>query len=180
MWRDWVELINKIWETDPAAYSRLEIVLFYPGFHALVLHSIAHQLWQRNIKLPASLIAFFARVFTGVEIHPGAKIGRRVFIDHGMGVVVGETSVVGDDALIYQGVTIGAVAAGHMGASTRNKKRHPTIGKGVIIGSGASILGNIDIGDGCRVAAGAIVLENIPANSIVVGPPARVISKKSD
>ncbi len=179
MLAQWKELIDKIWELDPAAHSKLEIALFYPGFHAMVFHSIAHWFFNRNMKLVASMIAFYSRMLSGIEIHPGAKVGRRVFIDHGMGVVVGGTSVIGDDVLIYQGATIGAAAAGHMGAATRNKKRHPNIGNNVIIGAGAKILGNIDIGDGCRIASGAIVLENVPPGSLIVAQTSRIISKES-
>jgi serine O-acetyltransferase len=179
MLSQWKELIDKIWELDPAAQSRLEIVLFYSGFHAMVFHDIAHWLFNKNFKLLASMVTFFSRMVSGIEIHPGAKIGHRVFIDHGMGVVIGETSIIGNDVLIYQGATIGAAAAGHMGAATRNKKRHPTIGNNVIIGAGAKILGNIEIGDGCRIGSGAIVLANIPPGSLVVAPTGKIISKQS-
>ncbi len=176
----WGELVNKIWELDPAAHSRLEIILLYPGFHAINLHNLAHWFWKKNMKMLASTISFYSRMFTGIEIHPGVKIGRRVFIDHGMGVVIGETAEIGDDVLIYQGATIGASADGHKGAVTRNKKRHPTIGNGVIIGCGAAVLGNIEIGAGSRIAAGAIVLQSIPPNSLVVGAAGKVVPKRPE
>jgi serine O-acetyltransferase len=179
MWSECRELIDKIWELDPAAHSRVEIALCYPGFHAIILHRLAHWLFQKDLRLLAAIVAFYNRMLSGIEIHPGAKIGRRVFIDHGMGVVIGETSIIGDDVLIYQGAVIGAAAAGHMGSTTRNKKRHPTIGNRVIIGSGAKILGNIEISDGCRIGSGAIVLENIPADCLVVSPLGKIISKDS-
>ncbi len=175
----WSELIERILQVDPAARSRLEIVLCYPGFHALVVHSIAHWLWCKQIRLPARFINNLGRILTGVDIHPGAQIGRRVFIDHGMGVVIGETAVVGDDAILYQGVTLGAGAPGHMGAASRDKKRHPTLGRGVIVGNGASIQGNIFIGDNCRIASGSIVLEDIPPDSLVTGVPGKVVLNSS-
>lgn len=177
MLTEWKELVEKIWELDPAAHSRLEIILFYPGFHALLLHGLAHYLYQKDYKLFASFVSFLNRMFTGIEIHPGAKIGKRVFIDHGMGVVIGETSIIGDDVLIYQGAVIGAAAEGHMGAVTRNKKRHPTLGNRVIVGSGAKILGNIEIGEACRIGSGAVVLKDIPPGALVVGPPSRILTK---
>ena len=179
IWSQWQELIDKIWELDPAAHSRLEIVLFYPGFHAMVLHNIAHWFYSNNFRLLASMVAFYSRMISGIEINPGAKIGRRVFIDHGMGVVVGETSIIGDDVLIYQGAVIGAGTPGHMGAATRNKKRHPTIGNKVIIGSGAKILGNIEIGDNCRIGPGAIVLENVPPDSSAIATVAKIVSRQA-
>lgn len=173
----WKELVDNIWELDPAAHSCLEIMLFYPGFHALVLHSLAHYCFQKNWRLLASMIAFYSRMITGIEIHPGAEIGRRVFIDHGSGVVVGGTSIIGDDVLIYQGATIGTTAAGHMGAATRDKKRHPTIGNKVIIGSGAKILGNIEIGDNCRIGPLAIVLENLAPGTLVIAQTGKIVTK---
>jgi serine O-acetyltransferase len=172
----WEELVERIWQTDPAARSRLEIMLCYPGFHALIIHGLAHWLWLRKMKLLARLVSHIGRGLTGIEIHPGAHIGRRVFIDHGMGVVIGETVVVGDDAIIYQGVTLGTGSAGRSGTKSRDKKRHPTLGKDVVVGSGANILGDIFIGDHSRIASGSIVLEDIPAHSVVAGIPAKVIS----
>ncbi|MBI5172031.1 MAG: serine O-acetyltransferase [Candidatus Obscuribacter sp.] len=170
-----LECIENIFEQDPAARSRLEVVLCYPGFHALVFHQIASRLWRCGLRTPARYTSHWGRVLTGIEIHPGATIGRRVFIDHGMGVVIGETAVVGDDCVIYQGVTLGAGAAARQGASSRDTKRHPTLGKGVVVGSGAEIQGAIEVGDNVRVASGSIVLKDVPANSIVVGVPGRVI-----
>ncbi len=172
----WGELAERIVQVDPAARSRLEVVLCYPGFHVLIFHSMAHWLWRQKLVLPARFISHIGRVLTGIEIHPGAQIGRRVFIDHGMGVVIGETAIVGDDVVIYQGVTLGGGEKSRMGALTRGKKRHPTLGRGVVVGSAASILGDISIGDNCRIASGAVVLKDIPPDSIVVGVPGRVIS----
>jgi len=169
------ESLSNILEKDPAARSKLEVILCYPGFHALFFHKFANALWRRNIRTPARFISHLGRVFTGIEIHPGATIGRRVFIDHGMGVVIGETAIVGDDVVIYQGVTLGAGAAARQGAMSRDTKRHPTLGKGVIVGSGAEIQGNIVVGENVRVASGSIVLKDVPPNSVVVGVPGRVI-----
>jgi len=169
------ESLENILRKDPAARSRLEVILCYPGFHALFFHKFAHALWTLNVRTPARFISHLGRVFTGIEIHPGATIGRRVFIDHGMGVVIGETAVVGEDVVIYQGVTLGAGAAARQGAESRDTKRHPTLGKGVIVGSGAEIQGAINVGDNVRVASGSIVLKDVPANSVVVGVPGRVI-----
>lgn len=169
------ECIDNIYEQDPAARSRLEVILCYPGFHALVFHRLAAKLWKMGLRTPARFTSHLGRVFTGIEIHPGATVGRRVFIDHGMGVVVGETAVIGDDCVIYQGVTLGAGAAARQGASSRDTKRHPTLGRGVVVGSGAEIQGAIEVGDNVRVASGSIVLKDVPANSIVVGVPGRVI-----
>ena len=173
----WGELADRILQIDPAARSRLEIILCYPGFHALVIHSLSHWLWQQKLIIPARFMSHIGRLCTGIEIHPGAQIGRRVFIDHGMGVVIGETAIVGDDVVIYQGVTLGGLAESRMGALTRDKKRHPTIGQGVVIGSGASILGDITVGDNSRISSGAVLLENIPADSIVLGAPSRVVAR---
>lgn len=156
---------------DPAARSKLEIFLTYPGLHAIWLYKIAHWLWIRNHGFSASLISAFARLFTGIEIHPGATIGRRVFIDHGMGVVIGETAEVGDDVLIYQGVVLG-------GTSLERKKRHPTIGNGIVIGAGAKIIGNIEIGDCSKIGAGSVVLKSAPMGSTVVGIPGRNVKEE--
>jgi serine O-acetyltransferase len=171
------ELIETIMSKDPAARTRLEVVLCYPGFHAVTVHLLSHALWQRQLTTLARFFSHLARVFTGIEIHPGATIGRRVFIDHGMGVVIGETAVIGDDVVIYQGVTLGAGAAARMGAATRGQKRHPTLCKGVIIGSNAEVQGDIVLGENVRVASGSIVLKDVPAESVVVGVPGRVISQ---
>lgn len=169
------ESIDTILEKDPAARSWVEVVLCYPGFHALTAHRLAHWLWGKRLSTGARFVSHVSRVLTGIEIHPGATVGRRVFIDHGMGVVVGETAVIGDDVVIYQGVTLGAGVAARMGAATRGKKRHPTLGKGVVVGSGAEIQGDITVGENVRVASGSIVLKDVPPNSVVVGVPGRVI-----
>src|SRR6516165_4404031 len=153
---------------DPAARSRLEVVLCYPGFHALLYHRFAHWLWGRGWLLAGRFASHIGRVLTGIEIHPGARIGKRVFIDHGMGVVIGETAEVGDDVTLYQGVTLG-------GTTLNPGKRHPTIGNGVVIGGGAKILGNIHIGDNCRIGAGSVVLRDVPPDSTVVGVPGHII-----
>src|SRR5271167_4121396 len=162
------EQIDATLARDPAARSRLEVVLCYPGFHALLYHRFAHWLWQRGWLLAGRFVSHIGRVLTGIEIHPGARIGRRVFIDHGMGVVIGETAEVGDDVTIYQGVTLG-------GTSLNPGKRHPTIRDRVVIGGGAKILGNITIGENCRIGAGSVVLRDVPADSTVVGVPGHII-----
>jgi len=154
-------------ERDPAAKGPLEVLLFYPGLHALWIHRISHSLWGRGFKLSARLLSHVGRFLTGVEIHPGAKIGRRVFIDHGMGIVIGETAEVGDDVLLYQGSVLG-------GVSTEPVKRHPTVEDRVIIGAGAVVLGNVRIGHDSRIGAGSVVVKDVPPNSTVVGVPARV------
>ncbi|MGB9937702.1 MAG: serine O-acetyltransferase [Methanobacterium sp.] len=156
---------------DPAAGSKLEIFLTYPGLHAMWLYLIAHWFWIRNHSFIASIISALSRLLTGVEIHPGAIIGRRVFIDHGMGVVIGETAEVGDDVLIYQGVVLG-------GTSLEKKKRHPTIGNGVVIGSGAKVIGNIKIGDCSKIGAGSVVLKPAPKGSTIVGIPGRNVKQE--
>lgn len=161
------EDIQTVFNKDPAARSVLE-VLTYPGLHALWIHYVAHALWKRRLKLAARLVSQIARFLTGIEIHPGATIGRRFFIDHGMGVVIGETSVIGDDVLLYHQVTLG-------GTSLDRIKRHPTLGNGVLIGMGAKILGPITIGDFCQVGANAVVNKDIPANCTVVGIPGRIV-----
>ncbi|HEY9789624.1 MAG TPA: serine O-acetyltransferase [Candidatus Obscuribacterales bacterium] len=169
------EEIQNIMSKDPAARSEMEVLLCYPGLHAILVHRLSHRLWKGGHTLAARFISQVSRSFTGIEIHPGATIGARVFIDHGMGVVVGETTVVGDDCVIYQGVTLGAGAAARKGAQTRDTKRHPTLGKGVVVGSGAEIQGAITVGNYVQVASGSIVLKDVPDNSIVVGVPGRVL-----
>jgi serine O-acetyltransferase len=169
------ELIDTIYEKDPAAHSRLEVILCYPGLHAMAMHQVAHALYSGKRFLLARLVSNLSRFLTGIEIHPGAKIGRRVFIDHGLGVVIGETAVVGDDCVFYQGATLGTGAEARMGNETRNVKRHPTLGKGVIVGSGAEIEGPITVGDGARIASGAVVLKDVPPNSVVAGVPGRIL-----
>jgi serine O-acetyltransferase len=152
---------------DPAAKGILEIVLLYQGLHALVAHRIAHFLYIIHLPFFARIISQMARFTTGIEIHPGAKIGKRFFIDHGMGVVIGETAIVGDDVLIYQGVTLG-------GTGLEKGKRHPTIGNNVVIGTGAQVLGNITIGDNSYIGANSVVIKDVPPNSTVVGVPGRI------
>jgi serine O-acetyltransferase len=162
------EQIDTVFRRDPAARSVLEIVLCYPGFHAILLHRVAHRLYNGGWFTSARVVSQFSRTITGIEIHPGATLGRRCFIDHGMGVVIGETAEVGDDVLLYQGVTLG-------GTGKDTGKRHPTIGNGVVIGTGAKILGNIRIGDFVKVGAGSVVVKPVPDHSTVVGVPGRVV-----
>ena len=162
------EDIAAVFERDPAARSYLEVLLCYPGLHALWFHRINHWLWTHNLRLLARWLSQWARFFTAIEIHPGAQIGHRLFIDHGMGVVIGETSIVGDDVTLYQGVTLG-------GTGKEKGKRHPTIGNGVVVGTGAKVLGNIVVGDNCRVGAGSVVLRSIPENSTIVGVPGHIV-----
>jgi len=167
VWQHIREDIQTIKERDPAAKNYVEILLCYPGLHAIWLHRLAHFFYRRNWFTTARLISHFNRSFTGIEIHPGAKIGKRLFIDHGMGVVIGETSEIGDDCLIYKGVVLG-------GTTLEKKKRHPTLGNRVIVGSNATILGAITIGDGARIGSGSVVVKSVPPNVTVVGVPARV------
>ncbi|MBY0359968.1 MAG: serine O-acetyltransferase [Candidatus Obscuribacterales bacterium] len=167
--------INNILQKDPAARSWLEVCLCYPGFHAILIYRVAHRLWIGKFYTLARFISHIGRMLTGIEIHPGALIGERVLIDHGMGVVIGETAEVGDDSVLYQGITLGAGKEAREGSLTRGVKRHPTLGKGVIVGSGAEIQGALTIGDNVRVASGSIVLRDVPPDSIVVGVPGRVI-----
>lgn len=157
-----------IFERDPAARNWLEVLFCYPGLQALVFHRLAHQLYRLGIPFIPRLISHIARFMTGIEIHPGAAVGRSVFIDHGMGVVIGETAIVGDYTLIYQGVTLG-------GTGKECGKRHPTIGSNVVVGAGAKVLGNIQVGDNVRIGAGSVVLRNVPSNCTVVGIPGRII-----
>jgi serine O-acetyltransferase len=171
------EEIDNILTKDPAARSALEVVLCYPGFHAVMIHRVSRILYEEELFTAARWLSQMGRWFTGIEIHPGATIGKRVFIDHGMGVVIGETAEVGEDSVIYQGVTLGAGAAARKGAETRGMKRHPTLGKSVVVGSGAEIQGAVTVGDNVQVASGSIVLKDVPSNSIVVGVPGRVIYK---
>ncbi len=165
------EDINTIYEKDPAAGNILEVIFCYPGLHALISHRISHKLLYWKIPFFPRFISFLTRFFTGIDIHPGATIGRRFFIDHGMGVVIGETAIVGDDVLIYQGVTLG-------GTGKEHGKRHPTIGNNVVVGSGAKVLGNIVIGSNSRIGAGSVVIDDVPENSTVVGIPGRVVQQK--
>ena len=160
------EDIDAIMERDPAARSRVEVVLCYPGFHARLFHMLAHAAWRRRMRLAGRLVSHAGRVLTGIEIHPAARIGRRLFIDHGMGCVIGETADVGDDVTLYHGVTLG-------GVSLAREKRHPSLGDGVIVGSGAQVLGPLTVGEGARIGANAVVLEDVPAGATMVGIPAR-------
>ena len=162
------EEIRAALERDPAARSSWEVLLCYPGLHALWFHRLAHGLWRRGWVVPARLVSHLGRFSTGIEIHPGARIGRGLFIDHGMGVVIGETSQIGDNVTLYQGVTLG-------GTSLKREKRHPTLGRNVVVGAGAAILGAITIGDGSRIGGGSVVVSDVPANSVVVGIPGKVI-----
>lgn len=162
------EDINVIYENDPAAKNLLEVILCYPGLHALIAYRFAHRLYKWNIPLIPRMISYLTRIITGIEIHPAAKIGRRFFIDHGDGVVIGETTVIGNDVLIYQQVTLG-------GTGKESGKRHPTLGNKVIVGAGAKVLGNITIGDNVRIGAGSVVIEDVPPHSTVVGVPGRIV-----
>ncbi len=156
---------------DPAAKSFLEIILLYQGLHALVYYRIAHLFYRIHLFFLARVISQFARLATGIEIHPGARIGKRFFIDHGMGVVIGETTIIGDDVLLYQGVTLG-------GTGIVKGKRHPTIGNNVVVGAGAKVLGNINIGDNSYIGANAVVIKDVPADSTVVGVPGRITKQE--
>jgi len=162
------EDIRSILDRDPAAQSVLEVLLCYSGLHALWFHRFNHWLWKHNCRLLARWLSQVARLLTAIEIHPGAEIGRRLFIDHGMGVVIGETSMIGDDVTLYQGVTLG-------GTGKEKGKRHPTIGNGVAIGAGARVLGNIRVGDNSRVGAGSVVLRDVLDNSTIVGVPGHIV-----
>ncbi len=155
-------------DRDPAARSVLEVLVCYPGLHALYFHRIAHWCWSGNLKIVGRLISHVGRFLTGIEIHPGARLGQGLFIDHGNGVVIGQTSEIGENVTIYQGVTLG-------GTSLEKKKRHPTIGNGVVIGAGATILGPITVGDNSRIGSGSVVVKDVPPNSLVVGVPGQVI-----
>lgn len=168
------EDIECILERDPAARSKWEVVTCYPGLHALWLHRLSHACWHRGLRWLARFISVFNRWATGIEIHPGAVIGRRVFMDHGMGIVIGETAEIGDDSTIYQGVTLGGTSL------TRGAKRHPTIGRGVIVSAGAKVLGGFTVGDGARIGSNAVVLKEVPAGATAVGIPARILQKDSD
>ena len=163
------EQIETIKQRDPAANSSLEVLLTYPGLHALMFHRASSALRHRDLHVAARLVSHVGRFLTGIEIHPGAAIGRRLFIDHGMGVVIGETAIVGDDVTMYQGVTLG-------GTGKQRGKRHPTVGNGVVIGAGATILGAVTIGDGAKIGGGAVVLKDVPPYTTAVGVPARAVA----
>ena len=167
------EQIDTVFREDPAAKSTLEILLCYPGLHAILVHRVAHRLYKAGMPLLPRVLSQFCRWITGIEIHPGATIGRRFFIDHGMGVVIGETAEIGDDVLLYQGVTLG-------GTGKECGKRHPTLGNHVIVGTGAKVLGNIRIGDGSRIGAGSVVVHTVPAGSTVVGIPGKIVRRRAE
>jgi len=166
------EDIRVVFDRDPAARSTWEVVTCYPGFHAMIFHRISNRLWRSGLNWIARWLSHFARWFTGIEIHPGATIGRRFFIDHGMGVVIGETSVIGDDCTLYHGVTLG-------GTSWKKGKRHPTLGDGVVIGAGAKVLGPVVLGNGARVGSNAVVVKDVPRGATAVGIPARILDEGS-
>lgn len=171
LFRTMQEDIQTVFTEDPAARSMAEVILCYPGLHALWLHRVAHYLWRHRLRFAARLLSQINRFITAIEIHPGARIGRRFFIDHGAGVVIGETAEVGDDVLMYQGVVLG-------GTSLKKGKRHPTIGNKVVIGAGAVALGPITIGDGARIGSGSVVVKSVPSGSTVVGIPGRVVEDR--
>jgi serine O-acetyltransferase len=168
MWERLKEDIRTIKDRDPAAKKFVEILFCYPGLHAMWFHRIAYVLYQRRWFTTARLVSHLSRWLTGIEIHPGAKFGRRVFIDHGMGVVIGETSEIGDDCLIYKGVVLG-------GTTLKKKKRHPTLGNRVIVGSNSTVLGAITIGDGARIGSNSVVIKSVPPGATVVGVPGRIV-----
>jgi len=171
MFKTLKEDIHTVFNKDPAARSIAEVILCYPGLHALWFHRLAHFLWQHKLKLLARILSHINRFLTGIEIHPGAKIGRRFFIDHGAGIVIGETSDIGDDALLYQGVVLG-------GTTLEKRKRHPTLGNNVEMGSGAIALGPIIIGDGARIGSGSVVIKSVPPGSTVVGIPGKTVEDR--
>lgn len=171
LWAQWREDLACVFERDPAARSFLEVLLIYPGVHAVMMHRITHRLWRRQHKFAARFLAFLTRAWTHVDIHPGATLGRRLFIDHGAGVVIGETAEVGDDVTLYHGTTLG-------GTSWHRTKRHPTLGNGVLVGAGAKILGPIEVGDKVRVGANSIVIKDVPPCCTVVGIPGRIVQRK--
>jgi serine O-acetyltransferase len=168
MWERLREDLSCVFDRDPAARNRFEVVTTYPGFHAVLMHRLSHALWRNGLLWLARVVSNIARLLTGIEIHPGATIGRRFFIDHGMGVVIGETAEIGDDCTLYHGVTLG-------GTSWEKGKRHPTLGNDVVIGAGAKVLGPINIGDDVRIGSNAVVLKDIHAGATVVGVPGRVV-----
>lgn len=165
------EQIETVFKHDPAAKSALEVLICYPGIHALFLHRVAHRLYRWRRYVLARLVSQISRLATGIEIHPGAQIGRRFFIDHGMGVVIGETAIIGDDVLLYQGVTLGGTGHAH-------ERRHPKLGNHVVVGSGAKVLGSIELGEWVKVGAGSVVVRPVPAHATVVGIPGRVVAVK--
>jgi len=168
LWALMREDVNCVFKRDPAARNKLEVLTTYPGVHAILMHRLAYKLWQRSWHYSARFLAYLVRIWTNIDIHPGATIGRRLFIDHGAGVVIGETAEVGDDVTLYHGVTLG-------GTTWNKGKRHPTLGNGVMIGAGAKVLGAISLGDGARVGANSVVVNDVPAARSVVGIPGRIV-----
>ena len=169
---EWRGDVRCVFGRDPAARNKLEVLTTYPGVHAILVHRLSHRLWRSGFRYIARILSFLTRFWTNIDIHPGAVIGRRFFIDHGAGVVIGETAVLGDDVTLYHGVTLG-------GTSWHQGRRHPSLGNGVLIGAGAKILGAITLGDNVRVGANSVVVENVPANQTVVGMPARIVQTKA-
>jgi len=167
------EDVQCVFERDPAARTAFEILTTYPGIHAVWAHRLSHRLWGMDLKWLARVLSNLARLFTGIEIHPAARLGRRFFIDHGMGVVIGETAVIGDDCTLYHGVTLG-------GTRWQKGKRHPTLGDNVVVGAGAKVLGPIDIGDGARIGSNAVVVNSVPAGATVVGVPGKLVERPND
>lgn len=171
LFAEWREDVACVFGRDPAARTRFEVLTTYPGLHAVLIHRLNHRLWRRGFFYGARLLAFLTRLWTNIDIHPGATIGRRFFIDHGAGVVIGETAEIGDDVTLYHGVTLG-------GTTWNKGKRHPTLGNGVLVGAGAKILGPITLGDNVRVGANSVVVKDVPANRTVVGIPGRIVQPK--
>ncbi len=171
MFKNLHEYLESVFQRDPAARSTLEVLTAYPGIHALMFHRMAHRLWVWRLRWLARLLSQLGRWLTGIEIHPGAKIGKRFFIDHGMGVVIGETAEIGDDVTLYHGVTLG-------GTTWRKEKRHPTLGNNVVVGAGAKILGPVIVGDNARIGSNSVVVKDVPAGATVVGIPGRVIGPR--
>ncbi len=176
--KHFAEDIDSIIARDPAARSRLEVVLTYPGFHAVLAHRLSHWLWLRGWRVLGRFVSQAARWVTGIEIHPGATIGRRLFIDHGMGVVIGETAEIGDDVTMYQDITLGGTSPSVNSAAQKNTKRHPTLCDRVIVGAGAQVLGAITVGAGAKVGANAVVVSDVPAGALVVGIPAKIAAPR--
>jgi serine O-acetyltransferase len=170
MWQTLKEDIDSVFARDPAARSVFEVLTCYPGVHARIVHRMAHRLWHADLKWLARFVSHLGRMLTGIEIHPGAVIGRRFFIDHGMGVVIGETAEIGDDVTLYHGVTLG-------GTSWKEGKRHPTLGNGVVVGAGAKILGPITVGEGAKIGSNAVVVKDVPAGATAAGIPARILDE---
>ena len=177
--KNFLKEIDSIIERDPAAGSRLGVVFLYPTFHVMFFYKIGNFFWRYNLKFIARMIMYFGRIFTGIEIHPAAKIGKNFFMDHGLGIVIGETTEIGENVTIYQGVTLGGIMPSIESDTQRNQKRHPTVGNNVIIGSGAQILGAIKVGDNARIGANSVVSRDVPANVTVAGVPAREFARSN-